>query len=115
MLDYGFANYAIYTPEIDTSALIPVPVLRGMEETVAPVLDAPQPQMIKKGQEKNIVCTTELSKNLEAPVYKGQVIGRVVLTLDGEELAAYAIRADADVKAMTFGRAFGRLLAALLG
>ncbi len=115
MLDYGFANYAIYTPEIDTSALIPVPVLRGMEETVAPVLDAPQPQMIKKGQEKNIVCTTELSENLEAPVYKGQVIGRVVLTLDGEELAAYAIRADADVKAMTFGRAFGRLLAALLG
>ena len=115
MLDYGFANYAVYTPEVDASSLIPVRVLRGVEKEVAPTADAPQPQLIKKGQEKNMVCETELSENLEAPVLKGQVIGRIVMKLDGEEVASYAIRAAEDVERMTFGRAFFTLLSALLG
>lgn len=84
-------NYAVYTPEVDASSLIPVRVLRGVEKEVAPTADAPQPQLIKKGQEKNMVCETELSENLEAPVLKGQVIGRIVMKLDGEEVASYAI------------------------
>lgn len=41
MLDYGFANYAIYTPEINTDALTPVPVLHGMQQEVMPVADRP--------------------------------------------------------------------------
>ena len=114
MLDYGFANYAVYTPQLDLSALTNVPVLRGVEAEVAPEVDLPSAQLIKKGQEKNIVCTTELAENLEAPVYKGQVIGRIVLTLDGQELTDYAIRAAGDVERMTVGKAFYLLLTALL-
>lgn len=114
MLDYGFANYAIYTPELDLSALTNVPVLKGTESEVAPEVDLPGAQLIKKGQEKNITCTTELAENLEAPVYKGQVIGRIVLTLDGEEMASYSIRAAEDVERMTLGKAFYYLLTALL-
>lgn len=52
MLDYGFANYAVYTPEVDASSLIPVRVLRGVEKEVAPTADAPQPQLIKRGRKK---------------------------------------------------------------
>ena len=115
MLDYGFANYAVYTPEVDVSGLTPVKVLRGVEKQVSPAADAPQPQLIKKGQEKNMVCETELAGDLEAPVVKGQVIGRIVLKLNGEEVSSYAIRASEDVARMTFGRAFSTLLSALLG
>ena len=47
MLDYGFANYTIYTPEIDTTALTPVPVLRGLAETVTPTVELPSAFLIK--------------------------------------------------------------------
>lgn len=62
-----------------------------------------------------MVCETELAGDLEAPVVKGQVIGRIVLKLNGEEVSSYAIRASEDVARMTFGRAFSTLLSALLG
>ena len=109
MLDFGFANYAVYTPKVDASALHPVKVLHGMEPQVEAVADTPVPMLIKKGQEKSVAVATELAEDLEAPVDKGQVIGRIVLTLDGAEAAEYSIRAAADVAELNFRRALERL------
>ena len=114
MLDFGFANYAVYTPKVDASALHPVKVLHGMEPQVEAVADTPVPMLIKKGQEKSVAVATELAEDLEAPVYKGQVIGRIVLTLDGAEAAEYSIRAAADVAELNFRRALERLWFALV-
>lgn len=114
MLDYGFANYTIYTPEIDTSALTPVPVLRGLAETVTPTVDLPSAFLIKKGQEKNVSCSLELAEDLEAPVYEGQVIGSISLVLAGEEIARYDVHAAEAVDRLKTGNAFMLLLEALL-
>ncbi len=114
MLDYGFANYTIYTPEIDTSALTPVPVLRGLAETVTPTVDLPSAFLIKKGQEKNVSCSLELAEDLEAPVYEGQVIGSISLVLAGEEIARYDVHAAEAVSRLKTGNAFMLLLEALL-
>lgn len=114
MLDYGFANYTIYTPEIDTSALTPVPVLRGLAETVTPTVDLPSAFLIKKGQEKNVSCSLELAEDLEAPVYEGQVIGSISLVLAGEEIARYDVHAAEAVGRLKTGNAFMLLLEALL-
>lgn len=114
MLDYGFANYTIYTPEIDTTALTPVPVLRGLAETVTPTVELPSAFLIKKGQEKNVSCSLELAEDLEAPVYEGQVIGSISLVLDGEEIAQYDVHAAEAVHRLKTGNAFMLLLEALL-
>ena len=114
MLDYGFANYTIYTPEIDTTALTPVPVLRGLAETVTPTVELPSAFLIKKGQEKNVSCSLELAEDLEAPVYEGQVIGSISLVLDGEEIAQYDVHAAEAVDRLKTGNAFMLLLEALL-
>lgn len=114
MLDYGFANYTIYTPEIDTTALTPVPVLRGLAETVTPSVELPSAFLIKKGQEKNVSCSLELAEDLEAPVYEGQVIGSISLVLDGEEIAQYDVHAAEAVDRLKTGNAFMLLLEALL-
>lgn len=113
MLDFGFANYSIYTPAIDPAALTPVPVLHGLETAVTPVADQPQPLLMRKGQESKITCETTLASDVEAPVEEGQVIGEIVLKLEGETLATYAIRAQKAVDRLTFGAAFGRLFHAL--
>lgn len=114
MLDYGFANYGVYTPAIDEAELTPVKVLRGTAPTVEVTADPPQPLLVKKGQEKSIQKTVELSADVEAPVYTDQVVGTVTLSLDGQPLAAYNIRAKTEVPRMTVGTAYGRLLTALI-
>ena len=115
MLDYGFANYSIYTPEADTSQISPVPVIHGMAEAAVPVADDLQPVLVKKGQEKQVTCTIQMAEDLEAPVLQGQVIGRIVVSLGEEQLAEYPIRAAQEVGRMGLGGALGQLFKALLG
>lgn len=112
MLDYGFANYAVVTPSIDTSALTEVPVLHGVKKKVMPLVDAPQPLLMKKGQEKQLVSRIEMAENVEAPVEKGQILGRITVTLGEETVAEYKLRAAEEVEKLTVWRAFGRLLQA---
>lgn len=115
MLDYGFANYSVYTPQVDPSLLTPVPVLRGVEAQVTPETVPLEPLLIKKGQEKEMETVVQLAADLEAPILKGQVIGEVVLKLGDEEMASYPICAAAEVGRVNFGVALRWLLAALFG
>ena len=115
MLDFGFANYSIYTPPIDQEQLQPVPVLHGVEPSVAPQAAAPSPILLKKGQGKGVSVIVELAENLEAPVVEGQAIGSISVKLDDQEIASYPITASSGVPPITFGVAFRWLLQALFG
>lgn len=110
LLDYGFANYTLYTPQIDPSTLTAVPVLHGEEEAVGTEVDSPSPLLLKKGEEKKMTCTVELAADVEAPVAKGQIVGTVTVKKDGETAAVYPVRAKNEVKKLRFGVAFVRLL-----
>ena len=114
MLDYGFANYAVYTPKVDKAALIPVRVLRGVEVRVDSVMDELQPLLIKKGQEKNITQTLTLAEDLEAPVYERQVIGILSLTIEGNVAAKYEIYAARAVPRLGLLQAFAKIFRALV-
>ncbi len=113
LLDYGFAQYSLYTPQVDPALLTPVRVLRGVQNEVAVSSESLQPLLVKKGEEKKIVCTVELAEDVEAPVSRGQIVGEIYLTKDGERLATYPIVADGEVKRLNFGAAFGWLWKAL--
>ncbi|MDD3692292.1 MAG: D-alanyl-D-alanine carboxypeptidase [Oscillospiraceae bacterium] len=114
MLDYGFANYTIYTPKIDKNALTPVKVLRGVEEMVIPKMDELLPLLIKKGQDKKITQTLTLAEDLEAPVYDRQVIGELVLMIEGSVAAKYKVYASQAVERLGIFKAFIRILKALI-
>lgn len=113
MLDYGFANYSIFTPTVDPSLLAPVPVLRGVEEQVEVELEPVQSLLVKKGEEKAVELTVDLAADLEAPVLKGQVVGEVALKLHGEKAASYAVCAAREIPRVNFGLALQWLLRAL--
>ncbi|MDY2719963.1 MAG: D-alanyl-D-alanine carboxypeptidase family protein, partial [Candidatus Faecousia sp.] len=74
LLDYGFANYALVTPDLDVE-LTPIPVKLGVEETVTPVLADDTPVLIDKGKQAGVTRTVELAEELEAPVEQGQQVG----------------------------------------
>ncbi|HHV51342.1 MAG TPA: D-alanyl-D-alanine carboxypeptidase [Clostridiales bacterium] len=114
LLDYGFANYSVYTPKVEEGSLKPVKVLRGVEPAVDSVMDELQPLLIKKGQEKGITQSLTLAGDLEAPVYKGQVIGELVLMIEGNVAAKYDVYAAKDVPRLGFFQAFIRIFLALI-
>lgn len=114
MLDYGFANYTVYTPEVDKSALTPVKVIRGVQSKVMPVMDELTPLLIKKGQDKKITQTLTLADDLEAPVYERQVIGELVLMIEGSTAAKYKVYAANAVSRLGFFEAFVRIFRALV-
>ncbi len=115
LLDYGFANYALYTPALEDAALDPVKVLHGVEMQVTPVINTAQPLLLRRGQEKEVRTEVTLQPDAEAPVLPDQVLGEVTLTLGEETLAAYPIRAARPVERLGFGRAFSWLWKALCG
>jgi D-alanyl-D-alanine carboxypeptidase (penicillin-binding protein 5/6) len=114
MLDYGFANYAVYTPTIEEGSLKPVKVLRGVKNSVDSEMDNLTPMLIKKGQEKNITQTLTLAEDLEAPVYKGQVIGELILMIEGSVAAKYDVYSADDVPRLGILQAFVRIFQALV-
>lgn len=106
MLDWGFANFAQYTPATKETVLTNVPVLHGVQATVMPVADAAAPLLLRRGEESQIRTEVTLAKDVEAPVLEGQVLGAVTLKRDDEVLASYPIRAAAAVDRLTFWKAF---------
>lgn len=113
MLDHGFANYTLYTPQVDPALLTPVNVLRGTEETVAVTEGTITPLLLKKGEEKGLTSTIELAEDLEAPVEAEQIVGTVTVSREGEVLAEYPLRAVREVPRLNFGICLYRLLSAI--
>ncbi|CAB1248488.1 D-alanyl-D-alanine carboxypeptidase DacF [Ruminococcaceae bacterium BL-6] len=108
LLDYGFANWAMTAPE--TPALEPVPVTNGMQNSVEPEAPAGKSILVPKGKENDVVSQVTLAETLEAPVEKGQIIGKITYKLGDETLQETDIRAKAAVSQITFFSVFRILL-----
>ncbi|MBR3289921.1 MAG: D-alanyl-D-alanine carboxypeptidase [Clostridia bacterium] len=113
MLDFGFANYAVYTPSVPAEKLSPVPVRHGVAREVQPEAAPMQRVLVRKGEETKITCEVTLAEDVTAPVRQGETVGQVTVTLDGKSLATYPITAKTAVPRLTVWLAFSRLWRAL--
>lgn len=109
LLDFGFANFESYTPEIDLSENGSVKVRRGVCDSVGVKVNCASSVLIEKGQSKNIQSQITLTDSVTAPVTTDTVLGEVKLTLNDEVLATYPIYPETAVDKMTFSAAFLRL------
>lgn len=114
MLDYGFANFSVYTPKIEEGALKPIKVLRGTKNSVKTEMKELPPLLIKKGQEKKVSQTLTLAEDLEAPVLEGQIVGQLSLMIEGIEAAKYDVYAAGAVPRLGVLQAFIRIFKALV-
>ena len=105
MLNWGFANYATVTPEIDTTLIPDVGVINGVIEKIKP-----NPVLIEKGREADITQTIDLAVDVAAPVEQGQVLGTVTFRLGDEVLGEYNITAPDTVEKLTFKIVFMRII-----
>ena len=114
VLDYGFANYSMYTPKTPDGAGTDIQVVGGMQGTVKPAVNETTPILIKKGEEKGITEKLNLPESIDAPIKKGDKVGSVEYTLDKKKIAESPITADGDVEQMTFWSVFSVIFSNLL-
>lgn len=107
LLNYGFANFAAYTPDI-SAACTDLPVVLGTQESVPVVCDAPDSITIEKERIEGITMSYERPEQINAPVTKGEQIGTARVTDEqGEVLREIALCAGADVERQSFWDVLG--------
>lgn len=110
LLDYGFANFTMYETSVSKESLTPVKVIGGVNREVEVETDAGGTIIIQKGKEKAVKEEITMAQDVEAPVIQGQKLGEIKLSIEGEQVAVFQIKAKCSVEKMTCFKAFGSLL-----
>ena len=108
LLNYGFANYALVAVYPD-QAIPPVAVELGEYATVQPLLAATPRILLEKGQAGKVETSLELAESVQAPVEEGQILGQVVVRVDGAVIAKLPLTADRAVERLSAWGIFRRL------
>lgn len=108
LLDYGFANYALY--HADGKPLDEVKVLGGVENTCGVAYGAFDCVMAK-GAEKKVSCSVEIEETIAAPVKVGDVVGKVIYRAGDRVLGEVPILATEEIAKIDFKGLFVRMLA----
>ncbi|MBS0450789.1 MAG: D-alanyl-D-alanine carboxypeptidase [Proteobacteria bacterium] len=96
LLGWGFANFEKATPIQPTAVVATPKVSFGKADTVAAGLGAPWSVTVPRGQE--VKTSVQINPNLEAPVAKGAVIGKVVAESNGKPVGEAPLVAQAEVE-----------------
>lgn len=105
LLDYGFANYCVYTPSFDEE--IPeLTVINGMQPNLKAQANLSDSFVIEKGKSKDITYKLNISEEVTAPINKGDKVGTLTFYLGKEKLREYPIVANHLVEEMNFGLVF---------
>lgn len=108
LLDYGFANFALVSPDLED---VPsVPVVLGKEKDVSLELSGARQLLIPKAKKAGITQSVSLEESVNAPVEKGAVLGTLTVKSGGETLLEIPLSAAKAVEKLTFGDVFLRVL-----
>ncbi len=113
LLDFGFANFAMYTPKAPDEAFTEIPVTNGMNDNVKTSTNVDGSFLIKKGHDKDISYEISLPESVSAPVVKGDKLGEIIYKKDNKNIGTYPITAETESKQITFGDIFSILFSFL--
>jgi len=101
LLDYGFNKFSFKSFGNSGDVIQTVSVNKGVKDHVEAILENSAGTLIEKGKENQVTQTVEINDNIEAPIKKGDVIGKVVFSLDDSELSSTNLVASCDVDKIT--------------
>ena len=111
LLNYGFSNYALVTPE--PGELPAVPVALGTAAEITPVLADETPILIDKALAAGVETRVCVDESVTAPVEAGQTLGTLTITSGGQTIAERDLVAPEAVEALRWGDVFLQMLRAL--
>jgi len=100
LLGWGFSSFEKNTPFQPNAVVSQAKVNFGNADTVAAGLGAPWLLTVPRGQQ--VQTSVEIKTGLEAPVAKGDVVGKVLATANGKPIGEAPLVAQADVERANF-------------
>ena len=101
LLDYGFDKFSYEMIGKDQWILSEIPVVNGMNETVKINTDAKTfPYLLGPGEV--VHCKVEIAKQVQAPIEKNVVVGRIFYELNGKIIEQFQVFTEENVEESTF-------------
>jgi D-alanyl-D-alanine carboxypeptidase (penicillin-binding protein 5/6) len=110
LLDFGFANYQIYTPEKETLGKVSV---EGGANGYISIDYTPPAILTEKGKGSNLTSTITIQE-VKAPVETGDTVGSVEYFVDGTKVASAPVLACEGDKEITFFNLIGKIWKSLI-
>ncbi len=101
LLDYGFANYAVITPELAEAE--PVAVKLGKAEAVSAVLGEEGSLLVDKALKGSVTMELSVEEFVTAPVRQGQRLGTLTVKSGEDVLRKLPLVARESVERLSFG------------
>lgn len=98
LLDYGFSNFQYSKFSNENDILKSISVQKGVKDSIDIAYETSVGALVKKGESKNVEQTINIPEIISAPINKGDVIGNIVYTIDGNEVAKVNIVANESVE-----------------
>lgn len=108
LLDYGFANYALITPELTEVEAVPVKL--GVVSAVSPASGESGQLLVEKSQKNQITTEVTLEEFLTAPVSQGQRLGTLTVKAGEQTIRQIPLVAAQAVPRLTYRELFVRVL-----
>ncbi|WP_051685220.1 D-alanyl-D-alanine carboxypeptidase family protein [Clostridium sp. KNHs205] len=103
MMDYGFANCSIYSDENTDLAVTPIPVKKGVADTLNYRVNDKFSYLCLKGTNPaEITKTVTINESVSAPVKENDKVGEVTYQLDGKTLGKVDIVAAENIAEAKF-------------
>lgn len=100
LLGWGFSNFEKATPIQPNTVVTKAKVSFGKVDTVDAALESPWTVTVPRGQQ--VRTTVQIKPDLQAPVAKGAVIGKVIAESNGKPVGETPLVAQADVERAGF-------------
>lgn len=103
LLDYGFNKFAFKNFGNSGDIIQSVNVNKGVYSSIDLVLENSSGALIEKGKENEVSQSIEINNNIEAPIKKGDVLGKVIFSLeDGTQISSTNLIASENVDKINF-------------
>ena len=107
LLDYGFANYALF--EKGEEFVENVQVLGGVND-ISQLYSGEFSLVVEKEKLSKIEFIYDIPEKLSAPITKGSSLGQITYMLDGEQIGFSEIYSKEDIQKIAFTELFLRII-----
>ncbi len=108
LLDYGFANFALVTPELAEGQ--PVAVKLGAQDVVETRMGEAESLLIDKALKSGVTMEMEVEESVTAPVEQGQRLGTLTVRSGEQILSQVPLVAAQSVERLSWADLFVRVL-----
>lgn len=101
LLNFGFKNFESQKLADITTAIKTIPVVKGKKDNIEVFASEDFAAVVKKGDQSNYQVDVEVKENIKAPTKAGDVVGKILISKNGNLVKEIALIVKEDVKHMS--------------